>query len=165
MPFQPVAGMHGSDIPAASGLHAVRDPYSGAEVYVAPAIQPDWAVLHVHEADALGNARIYGSVFWDRLMSRAARGVILTAERIVPTAALARQPELTVIPALLVRAVVAAPGGALPCSCAPDYAIDRAGVEAYLAACADPAALAAYLDAQDRALRDEPAPAGGSAGW
>ena len=83
------------------GLQTVRDPYSGAEVYVAPAIQPDWAVLHVQEADALGNARIYGSVFWDRLMSRAARGVILTAERIVPTAELARQPELTVVPALL----------------------------------------------------------------
>jgi glutaconate CoA-transferase subunit A len=142
----------------------VRDPYSGAEVYVAPAVRPDWAVLHVHEADALGNARIYGSVFWDRLMSRAARGVILTAERIVPTAALARQPELTVIPALLVRAVVAAPGGALPCSCAPDYEIDRAGVEAYVAACADAATLAAYLDAQDLALRGVPAPAGGSTG-
>ncbi len=160
-----MAGLHGSDVPAASGLQTVRDPYSGAEVYVAPAIQPDWAVLHVHEADALGNARIYGSVFWDRLMSRAARGVILTAERIVPTAALARQPELTVIPALFVRAVVAAPGGAWPCSCAPDYTLERAGVEAYLAACADPAALAAYLDAQDRALRAAPAPASGSAAW
>jgi glutaconate CoA-transferase, subunit A len=163
VPFQPVAGLHGSDLPTATGLQTVRDPYSGVEVYVVPAIQPDWAVLHVHEADALGNARIYGSVFWDRLMSRAARGVILTAERIVPTAELARQPELTVIPALLVRAVVAAPGGALPCSCAPDYDIDRASVEAYLAACADPAALAAYLAAQDRALRGTPTPAGRSA--
>ena len=156
--------MHGSGIPAASGLQTVRDPYSGAEVYVAPAIQPDWAILHVHEADALGNARIYGSVFWDRLMSRAARGVIVTAERIVPTAELVRQPELTVVPALLVRAVVEAPGGARPCSCAPDYGIDRAGVEAYLTACGDSTALAAYLDGQDRALRDESAtPAAGSA--
>jgi len=162
VPFQPVAGLHGSDIPAASGLRTVRDPYGGAEVYVVPAIRPDWAILHVHEADAQGNARIYGSVFWDRLMSRAARGVILTAERIVPTAALARQPELTVIPGLLVRAVVAAPGGARPCSCAPDYDVDRAGVEAYLAACGDPAALAAYLAAEDGALRGEPAPVGGS---
>ena len=153
MPFQPVAGLFGSDVPAASGLQTVRDPYTGSEVYVAPAIRPDWAVLHVHEADAQGNARIYGSVFWDRLMSRAARGVILTAERIVPTAELARQPELTVVPALLVRAVVEAPGGAAPCSCAPAYDTDRAGVEAYLAACGDPAALAAYLDKQDRELR------------
>jgi glutaconate CoA-transferase subunit A len=90
--------------------------------------------------------------------------VILTAERIVSTAELARQPELTVVPALLVRAVVKAPGGALPCSCAPDYDINRAGVEAYLAACGDPGALAAYLHGQDRALSGEPAtPAAGSA--
>jgi glutaconate CoA-transferase subunit A len=113
-------------------------------------------VLHVQEADSLGNARIYGSVFWDRLMSRAARGVILTAERIVSTEELARQPELTVVPALLVRAVVEAPGGARPGSCAPLYDVDRAGVEAYLAACGDPAALRAYLQAQDGALRGTP---------
>ena len=141
-------------MPTAGGLQTVRDPYTGADVYVAPALRPDWAVLHVQEADAQGNARIYGSVFWDRLMSRAARGVILTAERIVPTEELARQPELTVIPGILVRAVVEAPGGARPGSCAPLYDVDRAGVEAYLAACGDPAALGAYLDAHDLELRD-----------
>lgn len=152
VPFQPVAGLHGSDIPAAAGLRTVDDPYTGAPVYVVPALQPDWAVLHVHEADAEGNARIYGSVFWDRAMSRAARGVILTAERIVSRAELARQPELTVVPGFLVQAVVEAPGGAWPGSCAPAYGIDRAGVEAYLRAAGDPAALAAHLAAADRAL-------------
>jgi glutaconate CoA-transferase, subunit A len=139
-------------VPAASGLVAVRDPYTGEEVYVVPRLQPDWAVLHVQEADAEGNARIYGSVFWDRIMSRAARGVILTAERIVSTAELAERPELTVIPGLLVRAVVEAPGGAGPCSCTPAYEVDRAGVEAYLRASADPDALAAYLAGEDQAL-------------
>ena len=92
IPFRPVAGMFGSDIPAASGLVAVRDPYTGQEVYVVPRLHPDWAVLHVQEADIQGNARIYGSVFWDRIMSRAARGVILSAERIVATAELAERP-------------------------------------------------------------------------
>jgi glutaconate CoA-transferase subunit A len=145
--------MFGSDVPAASGLVAVRDPYTDQEVYVVPRLQPDWAVLHVQEADAQGNARIYGSVFWDRIMSRAARGVILSAERIVPTAELAERPELTVIPGLLVRAVVEAPGGAGPCSCTPAYDVDRAGVEAYLRACADPDALAAYVAGEDQALR------------
>jgi len=154
VPFQPVAGLFGSDVPAATGLQTVRDPYTGQDVYVVPRLQPDWAVLHVQEADAAGNARIYGSVFWDRIMSRAARGVILTAERIVPTEELAQRPELTVIPSLLVRAVVEAPGGARPCSCASEYDIDRAGVEAYLRACSDPAALEAYLAGEDQALRE-----------
>lgn len=150
-------------MPTASGLKAVRDPYTDEDVYVVPRLQPDWAILHVHEADVLGNARIYGSVFWDRLMSRAARGVILSAEKIVSTEELARQPELTVVPSLLVTAVVHAPGGALPTSCAPAYDPDWAEVEAYLQAAEDPSRLAEYLDQQDRALRAPRAPAGAPA--
>jgi hypothetical protein len=49
--------------------------------------------------------------------------------------------------------VVEAPGGARPCSSTPDYELDRAGVEAYLETVGDPAALARYLDEQDRKLR------------
>jgi glutaconate CoA-transferase, subunit A len=145
--------MFGSDLPAASGLEIVSDPYTGQKVYVVPRLQPDWALLHVPEADVEGNARIYGTVFWDRIMARAAQGVILTAERILPTEEFARLPELTVIPGLFVRAVVHAPGGALPCSTTPDYGLDRAGVEAYLEACSDPLSLARYLDEEDRELR------------
>ena len=133
----------------------MTDPYSGEQVYVVSRLQPDWAVLHVQEADAEGNARILGSLFWDRVMSRAARGVLLTAERIVPTEELARQPELTVVPAFLVRAVVLAPRGAWPGSCTPYYDIDRDGVEQYLAVCGDSARLAAYLAEADGHLRSE----------
>lgn len=145
--------MFGSDLPRVSGLETVADPYTGQEVYVVPRLQPDWALLHVPEADADGNARIYGTVFWDRIMARAARGVIVSAERIVPSAELARQPELTAIPGLFVSAVVHAPGGALPCSSTPDYDTDRAGVQAYLDVAGDSAALAAYLECQDREIR------------
>ena len=45
MPFLPVAGIHGSDLPAANGWKKVADPYgSGQEVYVIPAIAPDVTV-------------------------------------------------------------------------------------------------------------------------
>jgi len=145
--------LFGSDLPAASGLQSVLDPYSGQEVYVIPRLRPDWAILHVPEADEEGNARIFGTVFWDRIMSRAAKAVILSAERIVSRAELARLPELTVVPSLFVRAVVHAPGGALPCSSTPDYDLDRSGVEAYLQTVGKPEALSGYLEAQDRALR------------
>ena len=108
-------------------------------------IRPDWAVIHVPVADARGNARIYGSPFWDRLMARAARGVLLTAERIVPGEELAEQPELTQIPEVFVRAVVHAPRGAWPGSCYPDYDVDYAAAEAYAAEAKDPDALARHL--------------------
>lgn len=160
VPFEPIVGLTGSDIPAAAGFKTIRDPYTGAEVYVIPAIRPDWAILHVQEADALGNARIYGSPYWDLVMSRAAARVILTAERIVPAEELARLPELTRIPYFLVAAVVHAPEGARPTSCHPYYGIDEAGVRAYLAAADAPATLRAYLDATDVGLRST-APATG----
>ena len=153
-----MAGLFGSDLPAASGLQTVTDPYSGQPVYVVPRLQPDWAILHVPAADPDGNARIYGTVFWDRIMARAAKGVILSAERIVSSAELAEQPELTVVPGLFVRAVVEAPGGALPCSSTPDYGIDRAAVERYLEAATEPGRLAEYLAGEDRALRGLEAP-------
>ena len=142
----PVAGMFGSDLPAASGFRTVRDPYSGQEVCVIPRIAPDWAVLHVHEADEQGNARVFGTPFWDRIMSRAADRLIITAERIIPTADFVRQPELTMVPGFLVTAVVAAPGGAWPGACWPVYGIDEAAIYDYLAVSKDREALTEYLE-------------------
>lgn len=155
LPFEPIVGLAGSDIPAASGLKTVKDPYTGQEVYCVPAIRPDWAVIHVQEADALGNARIYGSPYWDLVMARAAARVILTAERILATEAMEHLPELTRIPAFLVAAVVHAPQGAWPCSCHPHYGIDEEAVRAYLAASGDREKLCAYLDSTDAALRGQ----------
>lgn len=147
---------------ASLGLKTVRDPYSGEELVAIPRLRPDWAVVHVPEADADGNARIYGSPFWDRLMTRAARRVVVTAEAIVPRAELARQPELTVVPGLFVSAVVHAPGGAWPGSCYPCYGVDYPAVEAYLDTVRDAEGLARHLalaHARDHALPAESEPA------
>lgn len=148
VPFQPVAGLDGSDLPAARGWRRLGDPYgSGAEVVVVPAIRPDWAILHVQAADPLGNGRILGAPYEDILMSRAARRVILTAEAIVEPGTLAVQPELTQIPGFAVAAVVHAPRGAWPGSCHGLYGVDREALAAWLAVSRAPSRLAAYLEA------------------
>lgn len=146
VPFQPVAGLEGSDIPKVSGFARVKDPYSGTEVYVAPAVQPDWAILHVAEADERGNARIYGTPVWDRLMSRAARRVIITAEKILPTAEFAARPEATTIPEIFVAAVVHVENGAAPGACYPYYDTDEIAMRHYLQMAATPDGLARYLE-------------------
>ncbi len=146
VPFQPVAGLDGSDIPQASSFGKVIDPFTGRQVYVVPAIQPDWAIIHVNEADVRGNARIYGTPVWDRLMSRAAKRCILTAEKILPTEHFVAQPELTVIPELFVEAVVLAPGGAWPTSSYPDYDVDETAIWDYLKRLRAPEGLARYLE-------------------
>jgi glutaconate CoA-transferase, subunit A len=152
VPFLPVAGFQGSDLPEALGWKTVHDPYGGEDLYAVPRLQPDWAVIHVPEADVEGNARIYGTPFWDRLMARGARRVILTAETIVSREHLAEQPELTAIPELFVSAVVHAPKGAWPGSCYPRYEVDYPALEAYLPTHADPTSFDRYL--QETALRD-----------
>jgi glutaconate CoA-transferase subunit A len=145
VPFEPIPGLHGTDLPAAAGLRTVRDPWTGEEVYVVPALRPAWAVLHVQEADHRGNARILGSPGYDLLMAQAADRVILTVERLVPPAELAARPELTSLSDLAVAAVVEAPGGARPGGCAGAYEPDADAVRRYLAASATPEGLRAYL--------------------
>src|SRR5579883_942427 len=76
VPFMPIAGMSGSDL-VPGRFRSVANPYGDGEVVTVPAILPAWAVIHVQEADAAGNARIYGTQFEDVLMSKAARQVLI----------------------------------------------------------------------------------------
>ena len=132
IPFQPVAGVFGSELARVNDWKTVVDPYSGKEVYAIPAIRPDVAVIHVNEVDEFGNARIYGTPFWDHPLTRAAKRVLITAEKLVTTDRLREQPELTLVPGFMVEAVAIAPGGAWPGSMHPYYDIDYAAVERYL---------------------------------
>lgn len=130
IPFMPLAGMSGSDLVPGRFL-AVANPYGEGEVVTVPALWPDWAIIHVQEADAAGNGRITGTQFEDVLMAKAARHVLLTAERIVDGEELGAQPELTAIPSFQVDAVVEAPRGAWPASCAGCYDVDEGYVAEY----------------------------------
>jgi glutaconate CoA-transferase subunit A len=146
VPFMPIAGMQGSDLPAVRGFKTIVDPYAGQEVVVIPALTPDVAILHVQEADRSGNARIIATRFEDVLMAQAARRVVVTAERIVDGAAFEETPELVAIPGFLVDAVVAAPRGAWPCSCAGFYDYDADYLAEYVAAAKDEAALQRFVE-------------------
>lgn len=150
VPFQAVPGVFGSDLIALNGWRTVVDPYSGQATVVIPAIAPDFAVIHANEVDALGNARVYGTPHWDRLLTRAANRVLVTAERLVSTEELARRPELTLVPGFMVEAVAIVARGAWPGSMHPDYAIDFDAVAAYLES--DDAALQRHLAAAPEAI-------------
>lgn len=145
IPFQPVAGLSGSDLPRARGMKRIRNPYGKGAVYVVERLQPDWAIIHVNETDSKGNARIYGPQFEDILMSRAAKNVILTAEHIVEDERLMEHPEMNQIPHFLVRGIVHVPGGAGPCSCYPYYEVDKEGVKRYLEYCSKGVGIKEYL--------------------
>jgi glutaconate CoA-transferase subunit A len=133
VPFQPCGGLHGSDIPKLNGWHLLPDPYGTEEpVWVIPAIRPDFAVLHATEVDERGNVRIAGTYHWDRIMSRAAKSVLVVAEKLVDSSVFEAQPEATVVPYFMVEAFAVVPNGAWPGSCWPHYEIDYPAVEEYL---------------------------------
>lgn len=144
VPFMPVAELGESHI--TKKFKRTENPYGEGSVLTIPAIYPDWAVLHVQESDEDGNAVIYGPVFEDIIMSRAARRIILTCERVVANDELAI--DLAVIPAFKVDAVVELPGGASPGSCRPYYGYSPEKVSEYLAL-KTPEDLAEYLDANN----------------
>lgn len=119
----PVAGMWGSDLVAQRPefFQVMKSPFDGTEVVCVKALVPDYAIIHVQEADIYGNCRILGPSFQDALMARAAKKTIITAERIVGTYRMQEEPKLTAIPHFLVEAVVELPGGAKPGICYPEY--------------------------------------------
>jgi glutaconate CoA-transferase subunit A len=133
IPFQPIGGLQGSDIPALNSWQRLTDPYgSNEDVWVIPAIRPDYAIIQATEVDALGNVRVAGTSHWDRIMTRAAKSVLVVAEALVETAEFQKAPEMTLVPYFMVEAFSVVLNGAWPGSCWPHYQIDYPAVEAYL---------------------------------
>lgn len=137
-----MAGLTGSDLVSRAGFRTVADPYTGQSWVAIPAIAPDWAIVHVHEADRLGNGRVRGPLYDDHYLARAARHLLLTAERLVDTAVFAAEPERTDFPAFLTDAVAVVPRGAWPTACPFEYPLDEQFLIDYLAAAKDDAAYA-----------------------
>lgn len=136
----PVGGMFGSELLTLRPefYKVMKSPFTDEEVVCVKALQPDWAIIHVQEADEFGNARILGSDFQDVLLTRAAKKTIITTEKLVPTESFQENPKLTAVPHFFVEAVVEVPEGARPGVCYPMYnTVDEAGMKAYTQAVKD----------------------------
>jgi len=151
IPFMPVAGLWRSDLVELRPdfYQIMESPFTGEKVVCVRSLVPDYAILHVQEADEFGNARISGPKYQDILMSRAAKETIITAERLIPTDELRKNPELTSVPHFLTAAVVLAPHGSRPTISSGSYpSVDDAGMKAYLEAVRSDT-MDVYLDATD----------------
>jgi glutaconate CoA-transferase, subunit A len=115
LPFFPVRSYMGSDMPAANPrIQFVDSPYGDGQVAVVPPLNPDVAIIHAQRADALGNTQIWGLLGVQKEAAFASRHVIVVVEEIVDEAVVRSDPNRTVIPGLLVDAVVHEPYGAHP---------------------------------------------------
>ncbi len=128
LPFLPTRGAIGTDLIAQNpdNLKMLDDPFGGHPVLACRALVPDVALVHAHRADRYGNVQYEPTILWPDIgiMSMAAKRVIVTAEEIVDTEILRRNPDRTILPGFIVDAVVEVPYGAHPTSFFPNYTYD-----------------------------------------
>ena len=117
VPFMPMNQTAAGDLERANPAYQrVTDPYSGREIVVVPALNPDVAIVHVQRCDAEGNAHVWGIIGEQKESAFAASRVILTAEEIVPEEVIRSDPNRTLIPGIIVHAVCH-----VPYCCHPSY--------------------------------------------
>jgi len=124
VPFLPMRYIGGTDVFEKSGAKLVEDPYTGKPVVLVPALNPDVGLIHVHECDIHGNARIYGAGVAPQEIAMASKKVIISTEEIISNEEIRRNPQRTTIPYYLVDAVVVAPFGGYPGSVPGRYVGD-----------------------------------------
>lgn len=124
VPFMPIRSVQGTGF---MHLHpefkTLQCPFTGDELLLVPALQPDIAIIHAQYGDMHGNLRIEGPPVADLLFAKASKKVIATVEKIVTTEQLVEMG--VTIPFFYVTAVSEVPYGAHPTACYPFYAYDR----------------------------------------
>ena len=115
LPFFPVRSFTDSDLPRVNpNIRTLTDPYAGGEIAVVPPLNPDVTIIHAQRADAQGNTQAWGILGVQKEAAFAARHVIVVVEEIVQPQVIRRDPNRTIIPGMIVDAVVHEPFGAHP---------------------------------------------------
>jgi len=146
VPFLPTHSMLGTDTFTHSPAKEISCPFTNEKLAAIPALYPDIAAIHVHEADRYGNCRFRGTSVADIDLARAAKRVIITCERLVPHDDMRRDPHLTQIPFLCVDAVCEVPGGSYPGNMPGEYFADEDHLRLWLSVEQDEAAFRRFLD-------------------
>ncbi len=147
LPFLPLRTFSGSDLPAVNPrIASVRCPYTGEELPTVPALEPDVAIIHAQRADEQGNTQIWGLLGVQREAAFAARRVIVVVEEIVSEEVIRSDPNRTVVPGLVVSAVVHEPWGCHPSFAQGYYDRDNEFYVAWREISRHPERLASYLD-------------------
>jgi glutaconate CoA-transferase subunit A len=115
LPFYPLRSYFETDLPNANPLiREIDSPYGDGKVYAVPPLKPDVTIVHAQRADAAGNTQVWGLLGCQKEAAFAADRVIVVVEELVAEEVIRADPNRTIIPGLIVDAVVVEPYGAHP---------------------------------------------------
>ncbi len=144
--FIPGRNVMGTDTFKHSAAKVVKCPFTDKLYALYPALWPDVAAIHVHEADIYGNCRIRGISIADLELARAAKHLIITCERLVHNEEIRNNPSATAIPYYLVDAVCEVPYGSYPGNMPYEYFSDEDHLKLWLEVEKDPEEFKKFLD-------------------
>ncbi|MBA2254174.1 MAG: CoA transferase subunit A [Chloroflexi bacterium] len=147
LPFFPLRSYFETDLPVANPLiRTVRSPYGDETVYAVPPLRPDVTIIHAQRADAAGDTQVWGLLGCQKEAAFAAERVIVVVEELVDESVIRADPNRTIVPGLIVDAVVVEPLGAHPSYAQGYYDRDNRFYLDWEAVSRDVAALEAWLD-------------------
>src|SRR4051794_40220201 len=115
LPFYPIRSYFETDLPRANPLiREIASPYGDGVVYAVPPLRPDVTIVHAQRADQSGNTQVWGLLGCQKEAAFAAERVIIVVEELVDEEVIRADPNRTIIPGLIVDAVVVEPWGAHP---------------------------------------------------
>jgi len=146
LPFFPLRSYAGSDLPAANPrIRPIASPYGDETVYAVPPLKPDVTIVHAQRASAAGDTQVWGLTGCQKEAAFAAERVIVVVEELVDEATVRADPNRTLLPGLVVDAVVVEPWGAHPSYAQGFYDRDNAFYLAWDAISRDEEALQTWL--------------------
>src|SRR5881296_3541818 len=147
LPFWTLRDYAGTDLPRANPrIKSVTCPYTGEALATVPALNPDVTIVHAQRADAHGNTQIWGLLGVQKEAAFASARVIVVVEELVDERVIRSDPNRTVIPGMIVSAVVVEPWGAHPSYAQGYYGRDNDFYVAWEAISRDPDKLTRYLE-------------------
>ncbi|MHB8399654.1 MAG: CoA transferase subunit A [Candidatus Limnocylindrales bacterium] len=146
LPFYPLRSYFETDLPSANPLiRPIASPYGDGIVYAVPPLKPDVTVVHAQRADAAGDTQVWGLLGCQKEAAFAAERVIVVVEELVDESVIRADPNRTIIPGLIVDAVVVEPFGAHPSYVQGAYDRDNRFYREWDPISRDAAALQAWL--------------------
>jgi glutaconate CoA-transferase subunit A len=147
LPFFPLRSYFETDLPKVNALiREIASPFGNGTVYAVPPLAPDIAIVHAQRASATGDTQIWGLLGCQKEVAFAADRVIVVVEEVVPDAVIRADPNRTVIPGLIVDAVVVEPWGAHPSYVQGHYDRDNRFYRDWDAISRSPESTDAWLD-------------------